>query len=168
MNRLAVWASWALLGVIGLVAGGCEGGGLKSYDVDVSLDQSLTAARTGAAEVDLIGVTAAEASAWRSYSLSSYFGGDDPMRAKASRAPIVFKPGSATKQTLARTDPIWNQWKQVGATDMVIMAQWPGGAAREVVPLDPAAWDDRRIGVVVQKSGLLIQGRKPEKTATKP
>ncbi|MCC6679065.1 MAG: hypothetical protein IT436_18225 [Phycisphaerales bacterium] len=163
MKKLVMWAAGP---AVAMALTGCGGSSFRTYDVDVSLDPALVAARGGsvAAEVDLIGVPEAQAAQWRAYSLGSYFGGDDPMRAGAARHPIVFKPGAAQKQTLSRTDPVWNQWKQQGATSLVVMSQWPGGSAREVLPLDAAAWQDRRIGIVVQKSGLAVEGRAPDKS----
>lgn len=163
MKNLGIWAVAA---AATMALTGCGGSSFRTYDVDVALDPALVAARGGsvAAEVDLVGIPEAQAAQWRAYSLGSYFGGDDPMRAGAARQALVFKPGGPQKQTLSRTDPIWNQWKQQGATSLVVMAQWPGGSAREILPLDPAAWQDRRIGVVVQKSGLAVEGRTPEKT----
>lgn len=160
MRTMAMWAAGP---AVAMALTGCGGSSFRTYDVDVSLDPALVAARGGsvAAEVDLVGVSDAQAGQWRSYSMSSYFGGDDPMRAGAARHPIVFKPGAAQMQTLSRNDPVWKQWKQAGATNLVVMSQWPGGSAREVLPLDPAAWEGRRIGVVVQKSGLAVEGRKP-------
>lgn len=160
MKKIAMWAAAPVLAA---ALTGCGGSSFRTYDIDVALDPALVAARGGAvaAEVDLIGIPEAKAEQWRTYSLGSYFGGDDPMRAGGQRHPIVFTPGGAQSHTLSRTDPIWNQWKQAGATSLVVMAQWPGGSAREILPLDPAAWEDRRIGVVVQKSGLAVQGRKP-------
>lgn len=156
----------SLAGLSSLVAG-C-GSAARAYDVNVSLDPALVAARGGAmsAEVDLVGVPAGDVPRWESYNLGSYFGGDDPLRGGAVRHAMAFTPGGPVMQTLPRTDPIWSQWKQAGATDIVVLAQWPGGASRRVVPLDPAAWEGSRIGVVVKQAGLEIQGRKPD--AVKP
>lgn len=149
---------------LAMVLTGCGGSSFRTYDVEVSLDPAFVASRDGAlaAEVDLVGVPEAQAAQWRSYSMNDYFGGDDPMRAAAPRYPIVFKPGAGQAQTLSRTDPVWNRWKQAGATSLVVMSQWPGGSAREVLPLDPAAWESRRIGVVLKKSGLAVEGRTPQ------
>lgn len=165
MRQVAMWAAAPALAV---ALTGCGGSSFRTYDVEVALDPALVAARGGsvAAEVDLIGVPAGQADQWRAYSLSSYFGGDDPMRARALRFPIVFRPGGPQQQTLPRTDPVWNQWKEQGATSLVVMSQWPGGSAREILPLDPAAWEERRMRVVIQKSGLAVEGRKPD--ATRP
>jgi hypothetical protein len=155
---MKIWAL-AVLAFAALLSTGC-GGSSRNHDVEVVIDPLVRSA-----EVDLVGINESQVHEWETYSLTAYFGGDDPLRTKSVRYPMVFMSGASTTQTFSSTDDIWAKWKAEGATRLAVMAQWPGGSDREILPLDADAWESRRIGIVVLKTGLQIEGRKPLKAA---
>lgn len=121
-------------------------------------------------QVDVIGVNAAEAEQWTSYSMTKYFQPQDAFRAAAAdrKYTLQFRPGETREITLFRdakkdatTAAYWRKWKDSGATQLFILADFPGisdspGAAdrrRLILPLTPDRWADPNAPIVVTVQG---------------
>ena len=103
----------------------------------------------------------------------------DVLLAKAGdRAPanryVMKLSGSNRTQTLSRTDPIWQKWKQNGAMRLVAIAFIPGLSGsgegerdprRIILPLDKNRWKELvDIRIIASQSGLTCPTQpEPEK-----
>jgi hypothetical protein len=147
-----------------LMLAGCTSGPGK-YDVTVRPAESLRdpAGRIPSFEVDLIGVNPTEAPRLKSYSVNDYFSGADPVRSDATRKTMAFTAARPEPQVLRADDPIWNTWRERGATELIVMANIPGVSGgqgedrrRLVLPLNRDRWKGYEIEVEVQRSGVVL------------
>jgi hypothetical protein len=162
--KLARFAAVALLALPALLTG-CSGSGMGKYNVMVSPGGGLKDAAGGmpSVEVDLVGASDAQAERLKAYSVNDYFSGRDTMRAEADKKTLSFTKASPGPQTLSEKDPIWQSWKDKGATQLVVIANLPGVSGkgedprRLVLPLAGNRWDTDDIQVEVQKSGVVCR-----------
>jgi hypothetical protein len=94
--------------------------------------------------VNLVGVNDADYEKWLSYPLNRYWSPRDPLR--TSTKPFVMNFTRDDRQTavLKKDDPIWEQWKQQGATHLFVIAFIP--------TINPPATDDpRRVEVTLDR-----------------
>jgi hypothetical protein len=108
-------------------------------------------------------------------SMSSYWEPGNPMRESAVKYVMTFGASAAKEQILAKSDPIWQKWKERKATHLLVMAflpgikDQPGGAdpRRIILPLDSSKWEKRYWGndtIKVQLgAGGLTPLRQPNK-----
>lgn len=136
------------------------------YTVNFTLDKALEGTSL---QVDVIGANAvADLPKWQAYSITEYWQPGNTTRRDADKATLDFGRGKPLVQTLASTDPQWNEWLRTGALYMVVIADLPGVAAdkqgnadprRLILPLDKAAWPHGNKGaieVLIQESGLRL------------
>jgi hypothetical protein len=149
---------------VAMVLAGCTSGPGK-YNVAVRPAESLrdSAGRIPSFEVDLVGVNPTEAPRLKSYPVSDYFSGADPVRSDATRKTMAFTSARPEPQVLRADDPIWNTWRERGATELIVLANIPGvsGAQGEdrrrlVLPLNRDRWKSTDIEVEVQRSGVVL------------
>jgi hypothetical protein len=148
---------------------GCESckpgkpGPIGKYGVDVALDESLKASSV---IVDLVGVNGSNLPRWEGYDMSKYWKENDPMRRDADKVVLNFVSGQSLKQSIAITDPKWDQWKAKGVTHVLVLADLPGqqasksgnqDARRQILPLDKCNWPSgtKSLSVLVQRSGIV-------------
>jgi hypothetical protein len=153
----------AVLGLITLLAMVVQVGCSSSpgrYTIMVSPGQSLKdsgGAVTDTFQVDLVGVSEAEAPQWRNKPLAEYFQGGDKLRASADRKTLQFSREDSITKTLERNDPIWDTWAGKGATELFAMVNISGVKEPLILPLDRARWDAETIAIEVRSSGLVPQ-----------
>ena len=142
-----LWMGRALAGLLLVFAAGCRcQSGMKAFDVHVTPQFSNTgdAATAPPVEVNLVGVSDADYEKWLSYPLNRYWSPRDPLR--TSTKPFVMNFTHDDRQTavLKKEDPIWEQWKQQGATHLFVIAFIP--------TINPPATDDpRRVEVTLDR-----------------
>ena len=138
-------------------------GPIGKYNIEVGLDESLKASSV---LVDLVGVNGVNLSRWEGYDMSKYWKENDPMRRDADKVVLNFVSGQALSQSLAMTDPKWDQWKAKGVTHVLVLADLPGqqtskqgsqDARRQILPLDKCNWPakTKTLNVLVQRSGIV-------------
>lgn len=156
-----VLAAFTLVGV------GCNSAKMGTYNLVVSPDASLRDSASGKmsqVEVALVGVKEADAPVWREYKVDSFFSGNDPFRAGAKEytRTLTFSNDQAGPQTVKRSDPIWQKWKERGVTQLFIFANSKnlknaaGGPElrRKELPLTTDRWKTETIEIVVKSSGI--------------
>ncbi|MEX2217767.1 MAG: hypothetical protein WD749_03325 [Phycisphaerales bacterium] len=160
--------NWRAMVAVALGAGllgGCAAGPGK-YDVAVRPAEGLRdgAGRIPSFEVDLVGVNPTDAERLRSYSVSDYFSGSDPVRADADRKTLAFTAAKPGPQTLSLKDPVWKTWSSHGATELVVLANIPGVGGsgpndrrRLVLPLSTDRWKGSDIEIEIQRSGVVCR-----------
>lgn len=162
------WLGAAVLGLVGVVLGGCGGGAsMGKYNVTVSVDQAWRdTGRIDSIEVDVVGVNQAQMARWSSYPVSSYFSSGDQLRADANKAVMRFWTEDSAPKTLSRSDDKWDQWLGDGATHLFVVADLlgvrddlPGDAdpRRLILPLSKDRWKGRSIEIEIQRSGLVLK-----------
>lgn len=133
------------------------------YNVTVSLAPSL---RGSSLDVDLVGVGEANLADWSGKDLREYFSGNDAFRTSQQdmRYTMEFNPSSAGAKTLARQDPIWKTWQNVGYDSLYILADVPGTPQRLVLPMFTDRWSGSTIKVEVREGSIVpLTPMKPSK-----
>lgn len=150
--------------IFATMLGGCTAG-MGRYHVTVQPSEGLRDASgtMPSIEVDLVGVNESEAARWRSYPVSDYFSGRDQFRADADRHTLAFTHANPGPQTLPRTHPIWQKWKDKQAMELFILVNLPGTGDRQedprrlVLPLSRDRWKVDEIVIEVQRSGVVCR-----------
>jgi hypothetical protein len=143
-------------------------------NVVVQLDQELTrdAGYIPTIQVDIVGVNKGELPQWKAYSMGRYWSPGDSLRAGADKYEIRFGQTRAAKQTLERTNPIYDTWLAKTASHLFILADLPDvqdGAGRVdprrlVLPLNPKAWKLKNNTIVVTiRAAQLLPAPAPSK-----
>ncbi len=92
--------------------------------------------------------------------VSQYWRGGSA-QAKADAKSFRFGPNSPQTYTIAASDPIWKHWKDIGAKEVMVIADLPGvfpdlpgdsDARRKLIPLNSKS---ASATIVVDKSGLV-------------
>jgi hypothetical protein len=168
LNRL-VFACFAA--VLSACAIGCCNGEMKSFDINVSLHDSLKDARgvLPAVEVDVVAVNSADLPTWEQKSMTDYFSPGDPLRASADK--YVFRLGEDHhSETLSKDSPagkkLWDDWKKQGAMNLLVLSSFPTpqpdqpgdqDPRRRTLPLDCSRWDkETALQFQVKSSGLTV------------
>ena len=136
----------------------------RAYTVRLTVDPALAGTTV---MVDLLGANEiSDLPKWQRYSVTEYWQPGNVFRRDARKAAMEFGRDRPTVQTLAMTDPHWNEWLKTGAMHLVIVADIPGvvndqaGNAdprRLIVPLDKAVWGKAEvIDIMVNESGLRL------------
>lgn len=82
-------------------------------------------------------------------------------QAKADAKSFRFGPNSPQSYTIAPTDPIWKHWSDIGAKEVMVVADLPGvfpdlpgdaDARRKILPISAKS---NTATIVVDKSGLV-------------
>ena len=167
MRSLFIVAVGAL-GVFSLT--GCGSGAAAGrYDVTVRLAESLKDPTDGSVpslEVDLVGVNEANKTTWIGKSMTRYFGGEDQLRADATKTTFVFDTGDSEPKTLERQDPKWDSWLDQGARELFVLVNLPGvredlpgdgDPRRMILPLARNRWEGRVLEIEIQRSGLRLE-----------
>jgi hypothetical protein len=151
--------------LLACVSGGCSAGpSMKPFDVIVQPQITHGQGVPASFELNLVGVSDAELDQWKDYPVNRYWGPKDPLRKNADAVVMTFSDADPKPQTLARTDPVWQQWKARGVMNLVVMAFLPALPApaapaadprKLVLPLDRRRWGDiDQILVLLTNAGL--------------
>jgi hypothetical protein len=148
MNSLSNIALRSFLPVaIALTLSGC--GTTKPKPVAWNL--SIKKATHSSFKVDVVGVSPSLKATWENAKVSNYWQDNSPLRGSASHIEAKFS-GDPPAWRLERTDPIWSQWINQGATYLMIITSLPGNnfvegpfdRRRLIVPLDKNAWEAKK------------------------
>ncbi len=148
MNRiLPLLGTASLLVVFGLVLSGCGSTGHKSGK-PVAWNVNVTKRTAASVEVDLIGVSPSEDAYWRrSVKPDDYWNPSKPIRKQAQNRARSDRFENGTVFLLKIDDPIWNQWRSYGASELLVMANLPGKYSNDeadprrlVVPIGKNEW----------------------------
>lgn len=113
-------------------------------------------------QVDVVGLNA-NSQTLKALPVSQYWRGG-AAQYKADTKSFRFGPNSPQTYTIAPTDPIWKHWSDIGATEVMVIADLPGvfndapGDAdprRKVIPLAAKGSKVTTATVVVDKTGLV-------------
>src|SRR5437762_3060816 len=124
-----------------LVTAGCA-----SKPKPVAWTVSITKATPASIEADVVGVSPTDKPYWmNSVKPDDYWKPNNSIRKSAKKVSKVLETNAAW--VIAGDDPIWQQWFSYGATELMIMANLPGGGdnspfdrRRIFVPLDKRVW----------------------------
>lgn len=150
---------------------GCCNGEMKSFDINVSLHDSLKDARgvLPAVEVDVVAVNNADLPTWEQKSMTDYFSPGDPLRASADK--YVFRLGEDHRsETLSKDSAtgkkLWENWKKQGAMNLLVLSSYPTpqpdlpgdqDPRRRTLPLDCSRWDkETTLQFQIKSSGLTV------------
>jgi hypothetical protein len=114
--------SCATLCGLALALSSCGPPQAEPFEVRITLDRSLDKASV---LVDLVGVSGSDQMVWQNYSMTKYWKEGDPMRRDAKKVVADFSAQTLTF-TLAKNDPIWDQWLRAGAVNLAVLAYLPG------------------------------------------
>jgi len=136
----------------------------RAFTVKVNLDPSLAGSSL---QVDLVGANpVSDLAKLQAYPVSEYWKPGDALRRDSPKVTLAFGQGRAASQVLDTNDPIWKQWLQTGAQDLVVLVDLPGVAAdkpgaadprRLVLPLDANQWGKTdSLEILIQESGARL------------
>jgi len=165
LPRLFAGSGKVLLLAACLAAAGCAG------SKPVAWNTKITRTTTASIEVDLVGISPSEDAYWRrSVKPTKYWMPGDPVRKQVlSRAKTTqFKDGDVF--VLKADDPVWKQWLNYGATELLIMANLPGrftddesDPRRLILPLGSKSWDAKNKTIEIQILDGQIRPVTPQK-----
>ena len=123
---------FAVLAVITAITAGCHGVGPWNLSINKPTTASI--------RVDLLGVTALEKVQWQNnVKPDDYWKPNSPIRNGALERTLTNDFQVGATWAVSKPNAIWDKWFSYHATDLMIMADLPGG------PYDNSAFDRRRI-----------------------
>jgi hypothetical protein len=139
----------AALGVVLLWGAGCASSKPSAWNLKVAK------ATTATIEVDVFGVSKLDKGYWEGIKPDDYWQPRSPIRASVPRITTNFVQGATW--IISKSDPIWKQWFGRGASELVVMADLPGGfdntvrdPRRRFLPLAPKSWDAKKSTIEIQ------------------
>src|SRR3989442_9676076 len=97
-----------------------------------------------------------------------YWKPNNSIRNGAKKVSKILETG--TPWVLDRSDPIWNEWFSYGATELMIMANLPGGGdntsfdrRRVFLPLDKKLWKAKNKTLQIEVQDQFIRVLTPQK-----
>ena len=148
MNRIkgkTIANSAILLVALSLVTAGCGAAKPKP----IAWNVSVTKATPASIEADVVGVSPSDKPYWmNSVKPDDYWKANNSVRKGAKKTSKILETG--TPWVLDRTDPIWQEWFSYGATELMIMANLPGGG-------DNSPFDRRRVFVTLDKNAWVAK-----------
>lgn len=169
MSKLNVLAVLSMVLVMSFTLGGCATPSLKVANVTFTAEQSLRDpnGKLPLVEVAVIGVSENDAREWNEYKVDSFFSGNDPRRAAALpfTKNLVFTNEDAAPKTIAMNDPIWQVWKERGATRLFVFANSKnlkaseGGLElrRKELPFTNDRWKTNQVDIAVTSGGIDVR-----------
>ena len=161
-SLLRILSGGLFAGILSLLVSGC---GTKPIRPDLSAQVAPVFAGASI-QVDLIGVNNSELNVWKAVDIDDYFSAGNRIRQGASRKTLTFGGGLPESQTLSANDPIWNEWKSKQVSFVIVLADLPGYASREVgvdlrrqvIPLDSGFWDGvpENISIQLTPTGIIL------------
>lgn len=156
---VSMMAAWAMI-----LAGGCASPRAISYDIKISLAESLADSTRilPSVEVHLLALDPVAGHRFQTFPMSDYW---NPNRKKDDFVKRImhFGQNKENPQTLSRRDSIWDRWLDSGAEHLFVLADLPGlyddkedvkDPRRLILPLDPKRWQHSAIQVVIEKGGV--------------
>lgn len=145
-SRVLARTSLLLLALC-LVAPGCSSTGHKSGK-PVAWNVKITKTTAASVEVDIIGVSMSEDAYWRrSVKPDDYWNPSKPIRAQAKARTRTTRFENGSVFVLKLEDPIWNQWRGYGTSELLVMANLPGKYSNDeadprrlILPLGKNDW----------------------------
>jgi hypothetical protein len=167
LHRPSSLASLALIVVLSLACTGC---GVSPLKLTLNRGQTLEGKSV---DLDIVGVNDSNIKTWSEYPISKYFEAGNEFRDDARRAgvlkTVVFRANGSSSEIIDKTDPIWAKWKEIGAKQIVVIANLPGdikdtageGPARKILLWDNA-WPSDGIKITVGKGALSVDTARKE------
>jgi hypothetical protein len=144
--------------------------GCRSGTKPVAWNVSITKTTPASIEVDFIGVSPSEKPYWMNdVKPDDYWKPNDSIRQGARKLTINFQSG--TTFVLQRKDPIWNDWLNYGATELMVMADLPGtydnspyDRRRLFLPLNTKTWKSKNKTLEIQIQDEFIRVLTPQRS----
>jgi len=171
MSKLSVLkvSMFAVVAMLGVTMGGCSTPTLKVANVTVTAEQSLRdpGGKLPLVEVAVIGVSENDVREWNEYKVDSFFSGSDPRRTAAMpfTKNLIFREEDSGPKTIAANDPIWQVWKERGATRLFILANSKNLSAgsggpdmrRKELPFTTDRWKTSQIDIAITGGGIDVR-----------
>jgi len=121
-----------LFALLAIMSAGCHG--VRPWNLNINKPT------TASIRVDLLGVTPSEKLQWQNnVKPDDYWKPNSPIRNGALERMLTNDFQAGATWEVGTTNAIWDKWFSYHATDLMIMADLPGG------PYDNGAFDRRRI-----------------------
>jgi len=164
MMHKGVFKPLALFMAAAFLGAGCHSG-TKPVAWNVSVNKTTPAS----IEVDFIGVSPLEKSSWNDVKPDDYWKPNGSVREGAKKLTTDFQTGST--YVLERTNTIWNEWFNQGATELMVMANLPGSSysngtddrRRRFLPLNKNAWNSEHKTLQIEIQDEIIKILTPQK-----
>ncbi len=143
--------------------------GCHSGTKPVAWNLSVTKATPASIEVDFIGVSPSEKPYWMNdVKPDDYWKPNDSVRQGAKKLTTNFQSGSTF--LLTKKSPIWNDWLNTGATELMIMADLPGSydngpydRRRLFLPLNTKQWNSKHSTLEIEIQNEFIRVLTPQR-----
>lgn len=158
-----------VLALVALNAVGCsKSTKVARYNYRVSLTESIRDPNSGfvpSIEIDVVGVNEIEKPEWDGLDVDAYFSPSNPRRRDTDRVLLTFSNEMPEPRVLDQNQPIWDVWKERGATHVFLLARMrkPVDAGSEdprklVLPLSSEFWNPNQwIEIAVMPTGLELR-----------
>jgi hypothetical protein len=145
------------------------GSGCHSGTQPVAWNVSVTKTTPASIEVDFIGISPIEKPYWlNDVQPDKYWAPNAKIRQGATKVTTSFQSGNSF--VLKETDPIWNDWFNHGATELMIMADLPGvydnnstDRRRMFLPLKKKAWNSKNHTLELEIQDEIIRILTPQR-----
>lgn len=143
--------------------------GCSSTPKPVPWNVNITKTTPASIEADVVGVSPSDKPYWmNSVKPDDYWKANNTVRKGAKKVSQVLQKDQPW--LINREDPIWNEWFSYGTTELMIMANLPGGGdnspfdrRRIFVTLDKNAWDTKDKTIKIEVQDQFIRVTTPQK-----
>lgn len=160
MSKLLLLLAWCIM----LFGCGTPAPNPRPVNLILNANQNLGSSTV---RVDVIGVNSTDQNSLSGYPVDAYFNPANPLRQSLNKKTFVFGEGQPASYVLPMDDPVWGQWMDRGAENLLIIADLPGifkegsDMRRVVLPLDeyrwPNGWFWRTTTIQLEIQAPLIQ-----------
>lgn len=141
---------------------------VATFNYRVALSESLRDSDSGfvpSIEIDVVGVNEIEKPEWDGLDVDTYFSPSNPRRGDTDRVLLAFSNEMPEPRTLDVKQPIWDVWRERGATHVFFLARMrkptDAGSAdprKLVLPLSTEFWNPGQwIEIAVTPTGLELR-----------
>jgi hypothetical protein len=144
-----------------VIGAGCHG--VAPWNLNIT--KPATASKS--IRVDLLGIKASEKDQWqRDVKPDDYWQANSPIRNDVLSRTITNDFQGGATWYISKTNAIWGKWFSYHATELLIMADLPGGPfsnsdsdrRRKFLPLDTKAWKtkDQTLEITIEDSQIQV------------